>query len=98
MKTKQNKTNTHLSRTSLLSEEGPVPPPEDLSIPTVQKDDRQEIHCLPEPWGMREKKRRGEFSQRSKREAPANLDDRGVGQHLVDTVIFPHLSGEPCSI
>lgn len=86
MKTKQSKTNTHLSRTSFLSEEGPVPPPEDLSIPTAQKNDRQEMHCLPEPQRMRERKRGREFSQRSKREAPASLDYRGVRQLLVSTV------------
>lgn len=78
MKNKQSKTNTHLSRTSLLSEEGPVPLPKDLSIPIVQKDDREEMHCLPQPWRMREKKRRREFSQRSKRGAPASQDDRDV--------------------
>lgn len=54
MKNKQSKTNTHLSRTSLLSDNGPVPLPEDLSIPTVQKDDRQERRLLPEPQRTRE--------------------------------------------
>lgn len=69
MKNKESKTNTHLSRTSFLSEEGLVPLPEDLSIPTVQKDDRQEIHFLPQPRRIRAKRRR-EFGQRSKSEAP----------------------------
>lgn len=59
----------HLSRTSLLSEEGPVPLPKDLSILIAQKDDRQEIHSLPQPRTMREKKRGREFSRRSKRGA-----------------------------
>ena len=58
MKTKQSKTNTHLSRTSLLSDEGPVSLPEDLSIPTAQKEDRQGMHCLPEPQAVGERKRR----------------------------------------
>lgn len=58
MKNKQRKTNTHLSRTSLLSEEGQVLLPKDLSIPIVQKDDRQEMPSLPQPWRMREKKGR----------------------------------------
>lgn len=79
MKNKQSKTNTHLSRTSSLSEEGPVPLPKDLSIPVVQKDDRQEMHSLPQPWRMREKKRRREFSHRSDRGAPAaSQDDKDV--------------------
>lgn len=59
MKTKQSKTNTHLSRTSLLSEEGPVSLPEDLSIPTAQKEDRQGMYCLPEPQGVGQRKRSG---------------------------------------
>lgn len=81
MKNKQSKTNTHLFRTSLLSEEGPVPLPKDLSIPIVQKDDRQEMHSLPQPWRMREKKRRREFSQRNKGGGVGGLasqDDRDV--------------------
>lgn len=85
MKNKQSKTNTHLSRTSLLSEEGQVPLPKDLSIPIVQKDDRQEMHSLPQPWTMREKGRR-EFSQRSKRGGPGSQDDRDVKLLLWNTV------------
>lgn len=69
MKNKQNKTNTHLSKTSLLSEDGPVPLPKGLSILIAQKDDRPEIHTLPQPRTMREKKGRREFSRRSKRGA-----------------------------
>lgn len=86
MKTKQSKTNTHLSRTSLLSEEGPVPPPGDLSILNVQKNDRREMHCLPEPQRMREKER---VLPKNRREAPGSLDDRGIGQHLVDKCELP---------
>lgn len=63
MKGKQSKTNTHLSRTSLLSE---VPLPEGLSIPTVQKDDGEEMRSLPQPQRMREQRSR-EFCQRNKR-------------------------------
>lgn len=73
MKNKQSKTNTHLSTTSLLSEEGQVPLPRDLSIPIVQKDDRQEMPSLPQPWRMREKKGRREFSWRKKGGQPARM-------------------------
>lgn len=66
MKNKQSKTNTHLSGTSLLSEDGPAPLPEDLSIPTVQRDDRQEIRLLPAPQRTGEKEEK-ELSQRPKR-------------------------------
>lgn len=99
MKTKQSKTNTHLSRTSLLSEEGPVSLPEDLSIPTAQKEDRQGMYCLPEPQGVGPRKRRSGIQ-------PKKQDQRPLPAWTVEVwaapgghhVTFPHLSGELCSV
>ena len=99
MKIKQSKTNTHLSRTSLLSEKGPVSLPEDLSIPTAEKEDRQGMHCLPEPQAVRERKRRSGIQPRKQdqRPPPAWMVEvwAAPGSHRV---IFPHLSGELCSV
>ena len=98
MKTKQSKTNTHLSRTSLLSEEGPVSLPEDLSIPTAQKEDRQGMYCLPEPQGVRQRKRSGiQPKKQDQRPLPAWMveDWAAPGGHHVT---FLHLSGELCSV
>lgn len=85
MKNKQSKTNTHLSRTRLLSDDGPVPLPEDLSIPTVRKDDRQEMRLLPR-LGEPEPGRRRRSSAREARGGLAGQRDGDVRQLLRDAV------------
>lgn len=93
MKNKHSKTNTHLSGTSLLSEEGPVPLPKDLLIPTVQKGARQAgIHSFPQPRRMREKKE-------ARGGPPAWLDDTDSRQLLLTTVQASLIwLPEPCSV
>lgn len=97
MKIKQCKTNTHLSRKNwLLSREGPVSLPEDLSIPTAEK--RQDKGCTVflslKQWG---RGREGVGFSQSKTQRP-HVDGEVWAAPGSHRVIFPHLSGELCSV